>query len=184
METNMGHPNDNSPENTPPGATPEAASQEATGNARLAELEAQVKEKENKYLYLYAEFENYKKRVVRERSDLIKFGWENVARELVQVIDNLERALEHVSPVTDPSLQAGLKMTLDHFRNTLHKQGVHVIEALDKDFDPNLHEAVGSEPSEASAGKVIRELSRGYTLHGRLLRPAQVVVSGGNQPTG
>ncbi len=142
-------------------------------------LERKLKESEQKYLYLYAEFENYKKRVIKERSELIKFGWENTARELLMVVDNLERALAHVTPGTDRNLMAGLEMVLGQFRSALEKGGVARIETVGKDFDPNLHEAVSQEASDLPQGKVVREELRGYLIHGRLLRPAKVVVSGG-----
>lgn len=146
---------------------------------RVEELEAQVKEKEGKYLYLYADFENFKKRSIKERSDLVKFGWESLARELLQTLDNLERALSHVPAGTDSKLEEGLNLILSQFKATLQKNGVQHIESLKKDFDPNLHEAVGQEASELPSGTVVKEHTRGYTLHGRLLRPSQVSISGG-----
>ena len=146
---------------------------------RITELEAQVKEKEGKYLYLYAEFENAKKRAIKERSDLIKFGWENVARDLLQVVDNLDRAVEHMPAGTDTNFAAGLKMITTQFKSAMQKQGVEEVSSIAKPFDPNLHEAVGQEPSEQPEGSISKELSKGYTLHGRLLRPARVVVSSG-----
>ncbi len=149
--------------------------------AKIAELEAQVKEKESKYLYLYADFENFKKRSVKERSDLIKFGWESVARNLLGVVDNLERALDHMPENTDANFKQGLNMVLTEFRNTLQKQGVQLIETKDKPFDPNLHEAIATEESDLPQGTIVKDHVRGYTLHGRLLRPAQVVVSAGRK---
>lgn len=146
---------------------------------KVQELEFQVKEKENKYKYLYADFENFKKRSLKERADLVKFGWETAARELLQVIDNLERALSHVPPNTDKTLSEGLNMILNQFKSILMSQGVHQIQSLNQDFDPNLHEAVGQEKSDQPQGKIIQEHIKGYTLHGRLLRPARVVVSAG-----
>ena len=148
---------------------------------KISELEVQLKEKDNKYLYLYAEFENFKKRQAKERSDLIKFGWEPVARELLQIIDNLERAYSHIPPGTDKSLIQGLEMTLTHFRSTLERQGIQPIDTINKPFDPNLHEALGSEPSSEEQGTITQEQLKGYTLHGRLLRPAGVIVSQGAQ---
>lgn len=144
---------------------------------RIQELETQGKEKDSKYVYLYSEFENFKKRGIKERADLIKFGWETVARDLLQVVDNLERALEHAPTHTDRSLIEGLTLVLNQFKSTLQKQGVQHIESVKKDFDPNLHEAVGQEASELPTGTIVKEHSRGYTLHGRLLRPSRVVVS-------
>ncbi len=146
---------------------------------RVAELEALVKEKEGKYLYLYADFENAKKRAIKERSDLIKFGWENVARDLLQVVDNLDRAVEHIPAGTDANFAAGIKMIATQFKAAMQKQGVEEVTCVAKPFDPNLHEAVGQEPSDHPEGSISKELSKGYTLHGRLLRPARVLVSSG-----
>lgn len=143
-------------------------------------MQNELKEKEAKYLYLYAEFENYKKRVFKERSDLVKFGWESVARDLLQVGDNLERALQHAPASTDQNLLKGLQMVHNQFLSTLERQGVQVIPSIGVAFDPNLHEAVGQAPSEdaSEAGKIVKEEMKGFTLHGRLLRPARVLVSG------
>jgi molecular chaperone GrpE len=146
---------------------------------RIQDLENQVKEKESRYLYLYAEFENFKKRAIKERSDLVKFGWESTARDLLQTLDNLERALSHAPPQTDKNLMNGLQMVLNEFKSSLQKQGVQVIESLQKEFDPNLHEAVSQEDSDSPSGTIVKEHTRGYTLHGRLLRPARVVISSG-----
>ena len=146
---------------------------------RIQELEAKLKEQENKYLYLYAEFENYKKRSIKERSDLIKFGWEPVARDLLQILDNLERAMAHIPAGTDKNFVTGLEMTLGQFKATLQKQGVESIRSIQSEFDPNLHEAVAQEESEHPAGTIVKEHVPGYTLHGRLLRPSRVTVSQG-----
>jgi molecular chaperone GrpE len=147
---------------------------------RIAELEAQLKEKESKYLYLYADFENFKKRAVKERSDLMKYGWEPIAYDLLEVLDNLERALAHLPPGTDKQLSSGLGLIANQFRTALTKQGVQQVPSLDQPFDPNFHEAVAHEPSDRPEGVVTQEHGRGYTLHGRLLRPARVTVSAGN----
>jgi molecular chaperone GrpE len=166
-------------ENTSGNGHDASASDLEQAQKRIAELEAQVKEKENKYLYLYADFDNFKKRSIKERSDLLKYGAEGLARDLLQVIDNLERALEHMPKETDSALASGLHMVLNQFKALLEKQGVQHIDAVTKDFDPNFHEAVGQEETEGPSGKVVKEHMRGYTMHGRLLRPSRVVVSGG-----
>ncbi len=149
---------------------------------KIAVLEALVKEKEQKYLYLYADFENFKRRQVKERSDLMKFGCENIARDLLEVVDNLERALGHANPQngsTADSLIQGLQLVLSQFKNALEKQGVQGIQSVNQTFDPNLHEAVGQAPSEKPAGVITAEHQKGYTLHGRLLRPSRVLISTG-----
>jgi molecular chaperone GrpE len=153
---------------------------------KIQELEAQLKEKEQKYVYLYADFENFKKRAVKERSDLLKFGWESAARSLLEVIDNLERALAHMPKTPNGSesaahktLEEGLKMVLNQFKAVLEKQGVQAVSTELQMFDPNLHEAVGQESSDKPHGQVLKEETKGYTIHGRLLRPARVIISGG-----
>jgi molecular chaperone GrpE len=163
------------------GGTPEpqAPSADSAIDRKISELEAQLKEERNKYLYLYAEFDNFKKRAIKERSDLVKYGWEPVARELLSTVDNLERAVEHAPEGTDKNFMDGLRMVLSHFKSTLQKQGVQEVNSVKQAFDPHLHEAVSQETSELPEGTVTQEHGKGYTLHGRLLRPARVVVSSG-----
>jgi molecular chaperone GrpE len=180
METPVNpNPGSENPAVSPDAQAQTVESPSATLEKRIAELEAQVKEKEAKYLYLYADFENAKKRAIKERSDLIKFGWENVARDLLQVVDNLDRAVEHIPTGTDANFAAGIKMISTQFKAAMQKQGVEEVSSIAKPFDPNLHEAVGQETSEHPEGSISKELSKGYTLHGRLLRPARVLVSSG-----
>ncbi len=162
-------------------AEPQTASAQPHSEQTQAQLQTQLKEQEAKYLYLYAEFENFKKRMQKERVDLMKYGWEQVARDLLQVLDNLERAQTHLPPGTDKTLSEGLKMVVDQFKSTLQRQGLQTVESLAKPFDPNLHEAIAHENSDQPEGVIISELSRGYTLHGRLLRPARVTVSNGQK---
>jgi molecular chaperone GrpE len=153
--------------------TPESA------DSKTAELELALKEEKNKYLYLYAEFENFKKRAIKERSDAMKFGWENIAREILGVVDNLERAVEYMPKDVDPNLKTGIEMTISQFRAVLEKQGVALIATTDVPFNPELHEGMGQEPSDLPSGSITQTLVKGYTLHGRLLRPAKVIISSG-----
>lgn len=150
-------------------------------NKVIEDLQAQIKDKDAKHLYLYAEFENYKKRASKENMDARKFGWENIARDLLQVLDNLERAMSHTPANTDANLVAGLKMVIQQFKTTIQKQGVEEVPTLNKPFDPNLQEAVGQEPSDHPEGTVTQEHMKGYTLNGRLLRPARVILSTGKR---
>ncbi|HTL11443.1 MAG TPA: nucleotide exchange factor GrpE [Bdellovibrionota bacterium] len=162
------------------GATPGNEAAPEAGQGEAADFKRQLDEKENKYKYLYAEFENFKRRMTRERADLLKFAWEPVARDLLSVTDNLERAVRHASPQADKALLEGVRMTLRQFHDVLGRNGIQPIEASQKDFNPELHEAVAQAPSnEVPAGKILAEETRGYTLHGRLLRPSRVVVSTG-----
>jgi molecular chaperone GrpE (heat shock protein) len=162
-----------------------AQEQSATGTpgdataSPIAELEKKLKEAEQKHVYLYAEFENFKKRALREQQEMIKFGWKNVAANLLEVLDNFERALTFAKPDGDPDLVSGLKMVSQQFKSVLEKQGVTEIQTADQAFNPELHEAVGQIPSEKAAGVIVQEQQKGYTLHGRLLRPSRVLISTG-----
>lgn len=143
----------------------------------VEKLQNALKEAEKKYLYLYADFDNFKKRAVKERSDLVRFGWEGVARDLLGVLDNLNRALDHLPESVDPNLEKGLKLILQDYAATLERQGVKPIEAIGKPFDLSFHEAIGQMPSKEIPGTILEEERKGYTLHGRLLRPSRVVIS-------
>lgn len=161
-------------------STEQASGQATDPQAEIESLKAQLKEAQNKYLYLYADFENYKKRVIKERSDLVKFGHESLVRDLLQVADNLDRALEHTANVE--ALVQGIRMVNQQLKDTLGRYGVKSIEALGQKFNPEQHEAVGQEKVAGEQdgqedGSIIREHQKGYTLHGRLLRPARVVVA-------
>jgi len=172
-------PTNSAAEGPPP--TPE--SNQATGddlNNKLIKLEEQLKAEQQKYIYLYADFDNYKKRTVKERSELIKYGFENAARDLLQVSDNLKRAVDHMPESVDKNLRTGIQMVLEQFHSTLHQHGVEPILADGHPFDPNIHEAVGQQPSDKPAGTIIQEHQKGYVLHGRLLRPARVMISAGH----
>lgn len=175
----MSENNAHTPEQSP--TQPEPAPQ-ATPSP-TAELEAKLAEAQQKYVYLYADFDNFKKRAIKERQDLIKFAFEPAAREILSVADNLARALEFMPEGTDKNLKTGIQMVFDQLAQTLQKQGVEVIQTSGAAFDPNLHEAVGQLPSDLAAGTVIQEHQKGYTLHGRLLRPSRVVVSAGPSTT-
>lgn len=160
-------------------ATPEDAAPADAAPNEVDALQLKLKDAEQKYVYLYAEFENYKKRAVKERQDTIKFGWENVANGLLDVLDNFDRALQFAKPESDPNLINGLKMVAQQFKATLEKQGVAEIKSINQTFDPELHEGVGQLPSEKPQGTIIQEAQKGYTLHGRLLRPSRVLISSG-----
>lgn len=146
---------------------------------KVSELENAVKDEKNKYLYLYAEFDNFKKRAIKERSDAMKYGWESIARDILGVVDNLERAIEHMPKDVDVNLKTGIEMTVSQFRSILEKQGVALIPTEGSPFNPELHEAMGQEPSDLPSGSITKTLVKGYTLHGRLLRPAKIMMSGG-----
>lgn len=164
-------------------ATEESAQEPCTepqkNEERIQELEAKLKEQESKYLYLYADFDNFKKRTQKERLDLLKYGWEPLALDLLQIMDNLERALAHLPPTTEKSLTDGLNLVMNQFKTILKNHGIERVVSITKLFDPNLHEVVAQEHSDHPPSTILQELRGGYTLHGRLLRPARVIVSQG-----
>jgi molecular chaperone GrpE len=145
----------------------------------LDETKKQLSELKSKYLYLYADFENFKKGVIRDRAELLKFGWEPVAKDLLENIDNLERAVAHMPPGTDRGMVEGLQLVLHQLKATLEQHGVKVIPVEKMAFDPEFHEAVAQVASDQPSGSIVEQSTTGYTMHGRLLRPARVVVSSG-----
>ena len=163
-------------------ASPATAADESA--AKLAKLEEQLRAEQQKYVYLYAEFDNYKKRMVREREELVKFGFEKAAGDILQVADNLQRAVDHIPETIDKNLRSGIQMVLEQLKQALQRHGVEAVASNGKAFDPHFHEAVGQVPSESAAGTVIQEQQKGYMLHGRLLRPARVIISAGPAPAG
>ncbi len=146
---------------------------------RLEDSEAEAKMAHDRFLRVSAEFENYKKRAQREVDDFRKYANEAILKELLTVVDNLERAVESSSDKCENGqLLEGIDLTLKEILKVFEKFSVKPIEALEHEFDPAVHQAVLQEASEAHAeNMVIREFQKGYTIHDRLLRPAMVVVS-------
>ncbi|MEK6195349.1 MAG: nucleotide exchange factor GrpE [Deltaproteobacteria bacterium] len=146
---------------------------------KLEESEAEAKVAHDRFLRVSAEFENYKKRAQREVDDFRKYANEAIFKELLTVVDNLERAVESSSDKCENGqLLEGVDLTLKEILKVFEKFSVKPIEALEHEFDPAVHQAVLQEASEAHAeNMVIREFQKGYTIHDRLLRPAMVVVS-------
>ena len=149
---------------------------------KLAAFKQETEQEHERLLRLSAEFENYKKRMSRQMDEFRKYANESLLKDLLSVVDNLERAIQTSGDETDTSLDAcvieGVEMTLNEILKILNKFHVTPIDALGKPFDPAFHEAVMQEESEEHAeNTLIRELQKGYLIHGRLLRPAMVVVS-------
>jgi molecular chaperone GrpE len=135
-----------------------------------------LKQKDS-FLREKAELENFKKRLTKEKDDFVQFANERLLKELVQIEDNLERAMETPNTTLE-SLKEGVDMIQKQFTTFLKNQKVEPIEALKKTFDPNLHEVLTQQESdEHEEGTVIQEYSKGYTLNGRILRSAKVVIS-------
>jgi len=138
---------------------------------------------EDRYLRVNAEFENYKKRMIRESSDRFKFFNIDLIKELLPSLDNIERAISHAkSDNTDvESMIVGLEMVDKMTHEVFEKFGVTRVKTVGEEFDPNIHQAVGVDDSASVPdNKVVEECLGGYTLHGRIIRPAMVRVSGKN----
>jgi molecular chaperone GrpE len=149
---------------------------------QLKDIEAEAKKNHDLYLRAYAEMENIKKRGKKEREDLAKYANESLIKEILPVIDNLEKAISHSKNGDNPSgLIEGIELTLDGLIKTLEKAGLEEVESEGKPFDPNFHEAVSQQIDESLApGHIITELQKGYLLNGRLIRPSRVIISQGS----
>jgi len=146
--------------------------------SQLELKEKEVTENYNKYVRALADLENYKKRAMKEKSDLIKYGNENLLRDFLPILDSLDRAMDTATKSNNfDSFREGLTLVRNQFLCCLEKYGVEPIAACGEDFDPNVHEAmmeVASDSHEDS--KVVDEYEKGYLLQGRLLRPSKVSV--------
>ncbi|MCD6262167.1 MAG: nucleotide exchange factor GrpE [Deltaproteobacteria bacterium] len=146
---------------------------------KLKETEKSAQENFDMYIRCKAEMENFKKRVQKEKQDMIKYSNESLIKELLSVVDNLEKALEvskekHSLDI----LQEGIELTLKGFKDILKKAGIECVEAVGKPFDPNFHEAVSIVTDDSAEHNTVQEeLQKGYMLNGRLIRPAMVVVN-------
>lgn len=131
-----------------------------------------------RYMRLMADFQNFKRRTEKEKSDIYAFANEKLVKELLDVIDNFERALAVGTGAGGESFLEGMEMILKQLLGVLEKAGVAEIKALGEDFDPNFHNAVMTEDSsEYESGKVTAVLQKGYVLNGRVVRPSMVKVS-------
>ncbi len=142
---------------------------------RLKDIE--LANQKDTFLREKAELDNFKKRLIKEKEDFVQYANERLLKELVQIEDNLERAMDAPNATLE-SLVEGVKMIQKQFSAFLKNQKVEPVEALGKPFDPNLHEVLNQQESEDhDENTVIQEYSKGYTLNGRLLRSAKVVIS-------
>jgi molecular chaperone GrpE len=169
---------DNEPLNEQPsGESATASATEAMPDA-LAELRRERDALQDRLLRTAAEFDNYRKRMDRERADLASYAATDVLLELLPIIDNFERALQAATAPEVEAFRKGVELIHKQMFDVLKKRGVKPIEALGADFDPNFHQAVIHESSpDHREGEVIQELQRGYLLGDRLLRPAMVKVA-------
>lgn len=155
---------------------------DAEGNdedgSELENLKSEVELYKDRIARLQAEFENYKKRVEREKAGLIQYGVQDLAMEILPVIDNFERALEVEETEDFKGFYEGVEMIKNQLLASLEKEGVKEIEALEKPFDPNYHNAVSQIDSEShDEGIVVEVYQKGYQLKDKVIRPSMVVVS-------
>lgn len=144
-----------------------------------AKMQAELDKSKKDYLYLAADFDNYRKNAIKERAELSKFGSERFIRDFLNVYDNFERALE--SEVTEENLtkfREGLQMMAGEFRALLQRNGVQEVKGEGSPFDPTKFEALSAEPrTDMPPNHVATVFKKAYTLHDKLIRPGQVTVS-------
>ena len=159
-----------------PGA--EEAAEEENVDALREKFEAELAEKENKYLRLQADFENFRRRTRQEKEELAAVVTQNLLKDLLPFLDNFERALAAESSDAE-SLRTGVEMMYKQLVEALKKEGLEYIETKDKPFDPNFHQAVMRvEDAEKEDGAIVAELQKGYMVKGRVIRPSMVQVVG------
>ena len=143
------------------------------------DLQKKYDELNDRYLRLMAEFDNYRKRTLKEKMDLTKYAEEDVIKGILPVVDNMERAIKSLESATDVNaVKEGIDLIYKKFLEFLEKRGIKEIEALNKELDTDLHEAVTkfAAPSEDLKGKIIDVIEKGYYLHDKVIRYAKVVV--------
>lgn len=149
--------------------------------AQLEECQKKSEDMQNKLLRLGAEFENYKKRIEREKATILEYAEEHIVRELLAVLDNLERALDQGKENQNyAALLEGVELTYKGMKATLEKFGLKALDSKGQPFDPNFHEALAMEAStDVAENHVLNEFQKGYQYKARLVRPAKVIVSKG-----
>ena len=162
-------------------AAADAPQEQNTGTADVEQLQKERDDYYDRLLRKTAEFDNYRKRTDRERVQLADAAAADLLKELLPLVDDLERAIKaDAGSEGTASIRRGVELILKQLVETLRKRGVTPIEALGADFDPHFHQAVAHEPAEGHRdNEVIEEFSRGYMLGDRLLRPAMVKVAKG-----
>ncbi len=160
-------------------AEEEQPEKEETPEDKIAALQAELEKSQKEYLFLMAEFDNYRKRTVKEKAELIKNGGEKAMLGLLPVIDDFERAIDAIDKSSDvEGLKEGVDLIYNKFMKYLESQQVKPIESTGTDFDADIYEAVTTfpAPDESMKGKVIDTVQKGYTINEKVLRHAKVVV--------
>ncbi len=153
--------------------------QEVSDEKEEQDVQGELEDLKDKHLRLQAEFDNYRRRTLKEKAELISTAGEKILIDLLPVVDDLDRAMESIATAQDvDAVREGMDLIVNKFRNFLKTNGVNEIEAKEQDFDADKHEAVTKfpAPSEELKGKVIDVVQKGYTLNGKVMRYAKVVV--------
>ena len=187
-KTNMEDENIKTPEEVVPEeneTSQETASENSAENAcedvekRVKELEEQVEKEKKEYLFLMAEFDNFRKRTLKEKSEIIKNAGENVLKGLLPIMDDFERGIKAAenSPEGE-SVKEGVKLIYNKLQKFLNQNGVKEIDPADDVFDTEKHEAISAVPvpDEEKKGKILDTVEKGYTINDKVLRHAKVVV--------
>lgn len=146
---------------------------------KIAELQAKVDELNDKYLRLYSDFDNFRKRTAKEKVEFIQTAGEDVFKSILSVLDDFERAIKSNSETTDiKAVKDGVNLVYNKLKTTLTQKGLEEMKSIGEVFNPDLHEAITNvpAPSEDLKGKVVDELEKGYTLNGKIIRFAKVVI--------
>ncbi len=161
------------------GAT-ETVAEEKTAEQLLAEAEERIKELNDKYLRQVAEFDNYRKRVIKEKAELIKNGGEKIVTSILPILDDFERAQENMEKVDDvKALKEGVDLIVEKFTKLLKQEGLEKMDVIGEDFDTDYHEAIAMVPGQPDnmKGKVIDCVTSGYKLNDKVIRHAKVAVA-------
>lgn len=146
---------------------------------KITELQSKVDELNDKYLRLYSEFDNFRKRTAKEKIELIQSASENAFKIMLPIVDDFDRAIKSNSDITDAKvISDGVNLIYSKFKSTLSQKGLEEMKAIGEPFNTDLHEAITNvpAPSEDLKGKVIEELEKGYMLNGKVIRFAKVVI--------
>jgi molecular chaperone GrpE len=146
---------------------------------RFQELENQIKDANDRYLRLVAEFDNFRKRTAKEKMELTKSAGEDIIKSLLDIVDDSERAAKQMETSEDlPLIKEGINLVFNKLKNTLQAKGLKAMESKEQEFDVELHEALTEipAPTEALKGKVLDEIIKGYYWNDKIIRHAKVVV--------
>ncbi len=145
--------------------------------AAFTAKEKEAKENYDRYLRIAAELENFKKRAARDKADIIKYGKEDLIKDILPFLDSLDRALSHAESSDVQSFKSGIALIQDQLLCCLKKHGVEKIDSVGENFDPNVHEALMQmDSAEHQDNQIVSEMEKGYLLNGRLIRPSRVCV--------